>query len=774
MTRWIDPPAVEIPASFADLNLPPLIAQTLVRRGIDSLEAARAYLQPDSLPSEPFPNIEPAVERIRAAIHNHEMVCVWGDFDVDGQTSTTLLVQTLQALEANVTYYIPIRGKESHGVHIETLKPIIDNGAKLIVTCDTGITAYEAIDYANSRGVDVVVTDHHELGTRLPNAKAIINPKLLPEDHILANLAGVGVAYKLAEALIRGNDFSRSGAATEVTTTKLLDLVALGLIADVALLKGETRSLVQRGIQVLRNTGRIGLRVMAELSGTSLESLTEETIGFNFAPRLNALGRLGDANPAVELLITHDPSRARVLAAQIEGLNAQRRLLTSQVYEAAEAQLRENAELLNEPAIVLINQNWPGGVVGIVANKLVERYRKPTILLNQSEDGILRGSARSIEGLNITEAITTQKNLLRGFGGHPMAAGLALEAGKLADFRKGLARAIEKQLGNVVREESTLQIDSWLRLGEINLELAESLEALAPFGAGNPSLILATPKVSLRSVTTIGKNKEHLRLNVEDENGNIQSVLWWGGAGGELPEEGSKFDIAYSLRASTFRGDKQITLQFEEFRTVEEAPVELKKRQIEIVDYRSEAAEAWATIAKIQGQAPELEIWAEAMDKARGKGRFELLPSEQLAVYTTPPSPAELQAVLEIVRPKKVYLFAVSPAAEKPDVFLTRLAGFAKYVINQKGGKVTAGELAVATGQREGAIRLGLEWLSAGGHISIERDGSQDSVVLSSGKGELNQYLQRELYIAVKGILEETAAYRAHFARASVNRLLEQ
>jgi single-stranded-DNA-specific exonuclease len=209
---------------------------------------------------------------------------------VDGQTSTTVLVQTLQALGANVRYYIPIRGKESHGVHIETLKPLIENGAKLIVTCDTGITAYEAIEYANACGVDVVVTDHHDVGPTLPNAKAIVNPKLLPEDHILANLAGVGVAYKLAEALIRSNDsatrpggVSRSKTVANVVTTELLDLVALGLIADVALLKGETRSLVQRGIQVLRNTGRIGLRTMADLSGTSLESLTEETVGFSFA-----------------------------------------------------------------------------------------------------------------------------------------------------------------------------------------------------------------------------------------------------------------------------------------------------------------------------------------------------------------------------------------------------------------------------------------------------------------------------------------------------------
>jgi single-stranded-DNA-specific exonuclease len=409
-------------------------------------------------------------------------------------------------------------------------------------------------------------------------------------------------------------------------------------------------------------------------------------------------------------------------------------------------------------------------VVGIVANRLVERYRKPAILLNKSEDGILRGSARSIEGLNITEAITTQKDLLLGFGGHPMAAGLALDAGKLAEFRKGLSKAIEEQLGNIVREEPTLQIDAWLKLDDIDLEFAESLEALAPFGAGNPALTFATHKVKLRSFTIIGKNKEHLRLTVEDENQNVQSILWWGGAGNELPEEGSKFDIAYSLRASTFRGDKQVTLQFEEFRIIQEAPAELRKHKIEVVDYRMESADAAASLATIQEQAPGLQIWAEGPDKAKGISRFDLHLADELAIYTAPPSPVELQAALETVRPKKVYLFGIPPVTEKADAFLSRLAGFAKYVINQKGGKVTVAELAVATGQREGAIRLGLEWLAAGGHISIQRD--DETVFLSSGNGDLNQYLQRELYVAVRGILEETRAYRAHFQRADAESLM--
>ena len=630
--------------------------------------------------------------------------------------------------------------------------PILDNGARLIVTCDTGITAHAAVDYIHERGAQVVITDHHDLGTTLPNAEAIVNPKLLPEGHLLANLAGVGVAYKLAEALLDGG-----------RSEDLLDLVALGLIADVALLKGETRSLAQKGIQRLRETGRLGLRVIAELSNTLLETLTEETIGFTFAPRLNALGRLGDANPAVELLLTSDPARARVLATQIEGLNAQRRLLTSQVYEAAEAQLRENPSLLDEPALVLSHPNWPGGVVGIVANKLVERYHKPALLLTESDDGILRGSARSVEGLHITEAISANADLLLGFGGHPMAAGLSLRLEHLTAFRRGLGQAVEAQLGQTVREEPTLQVDAWLGLDQLTLELADSLEALAPFGAGNPKLTLASRQVTLKAVSEIGKTKEHLRLNVEDAHGNAQSILWWGGAGADLPETGTPLDIAYSLRASSFRGQKQVTLQFEEWRVIEEKTAEIRPAKIEVVDYRLQ-------VGRLKDLKAGTLVWAEGADKDKGKPRFELVPADEFAIWTTPPSPAELRRALEIVRPKIVTMFAVPPAEEKPEAFLNRLTGLCKYALSNYGGRTQLVKLAAALSARESAVEIGLQWLAAGGHLSV--DVEEDEVILSAQKPEANPYLQKELYVALKGLLNETFAYRKYFFSAKLNSLL--
>ena len=420
--------------------------------------------------------------------------------------------------------------------------------------------------------------------------------------------------------------------------------------------------------------------------------------------------------------------------------------------------------MLNEPAIILSHRDWPGGVVGIVANKLVERYYKPAIRLTESDDGVLRGSARSIEGLHITEAIAANKDLLLNFGGHPMAAGLSLQTDKLNAFKKGIGKAIENQIGKIILEEPTLQIDAWLKLNEINFELAHSLESLAPFGAGNPELILATCNLTLKSVKEIGKTKEHRRIVVADESGTKQNLLWWNSADEELPDVETKMDVAFSLRSSTYRGENQLTLQFQDFRVVEEKPIEIQKSKIKIIDRRVENR-------KLDEMPFDVLVWAEGIDKAKGASRFDLHPADEFAIYTIPPSSVELRAALGVVRPKTIYLFAVSPAAEKTDEFLSRLAGMMKFTINQRRGKANIKELAAATAQRETTIRLGLEWLEAGGHLKVEEENGE--LNLANADGIPNPYLQRELFSAVKGLLEETAAYRNYFSRAEAESLFK-
>ena len=480
---------------------------------------------------------------------------------------------------------------------------------------------------------------------------------------------------------------------------------------------------------------------------------------------MNALGRLGDTNPIVELLTTSDPVRANVLAVQLEGLNIERKLLCDQVYQAAEAQLRENPELLAQPVIVLAHPLWPGGVVGIVASKLVERYRKPAILMTAPNGEPVRGSARSVEGLNITAAIAAQKDILLGFGGHPMAAGLSLEAEKLAEFRRKLSKTVEKMLGEARIEEAVLQIDGWLNLDDANLDLAEHLESLAPYGPGNEKLTLASRNLTVKTSVKLGKNKEHLKLTVEDETGAIQQILWWDGGSEELPD--GKFDLAYTLRASDWRGVRQAQLEFVDFRLVEGEKIAVQRKPLEVVDYRR-VERGQSLLAACE---PACEIWAEGADKksVNGCDRQELKPAQTLIVWTTPPSPEELKSALEAVKPEKVLVFAISPGMDELKPFLERLAGLLKFVLNKKAGKTSLTELAAATAQKVAVARLGLEWLSKRGQVSVEFSG--ENLHLTAG-GVLDEIAALTVESQLRSLLQETAAFRAHFEKSDLKSLL--
>jgi single-stranded-DNA-specific exonuclease len=760
---WTELPSIHSPAPLPDLH--PLVSRMLLRRGITTAEAARAFLDPQAYspaPATDLPGLAKAVDHLEMAIRKPQSICVWGDFDVDGQTSTTILYQTLKELDADVTFHIPVRERESHGVNVPILKEIIDSGAQLILTCDTGISAHDAATYARSRGVDMLISDHHDLPASLPQAAAIVNPKLLPGGHPLATLSGSGVAYKLAEEL-----YARFERSAEVS--KHLDLAALGLVADLARLTGDARYLVQCGLTALRNTQRLGLQIMLEMAELIPANLTEEHIGFVLGPRLNALGRLGDANPAVDLLTTTDPLRARVLATQLEGLNTQRQLLCSQVTRAAEDQLRLDPSLLAQPVLVLGHASWPGGVVGIVASHLVERYQKPAILFSMPKDEPARGSARSIEGLNITAAITAQKDLLRNFGGHPMAAGLSMEKDNLPEFRRRLAKTVAEMLGDI-QTEANLEIDAWLDLPEITLELASALETLAPYGPGNEKLILATHAVKMQSKTAIGRNKEHLKLAVGDKAGNSQTVLWWNGAEEKdtLPE--SRFDLAYTLRASDWKGARQIQMELVDFHSLEDK-TEVKNKQLEIVDYRN-VIEPLEILSALKQQST-LIIWAEGTGKKQigGKGRHELVPATALAIWTIPPSPEELRLALAKVQPQEVYLFAAMDPIETPEAYIERLAGLLKYAIKHYGGKVTFSELETATAQRSITVRKGMEWLVAQGKISIQME-TENEVLVSFANSPKDPSISARLLQEIQSQLTETAAYHLHFKHADKSALL--
>ena len=747
----------------------PLVAQTLWRRGVKTKEQARAFLDAQAYqPSSPFdlPDMEKTVARLERAIREGEQICVWGDFDVDGQTATSLLVSLLQGLGARVSYHIPVRARESHGVNLPVLRQVLEAGAQVVLTCDTGVSAHEAALFARQAGVDFLVTDHHDLPDELPQAYTLVNPKRMQASHPLATLPGVGVAYKLAEALLQR-------AGREEACAQFLDLVALGIVADVATLQGDTRYLLQRGLKTLRQTERRGLQAMMEFAEVNPRLLNEEQIGFMLGPRMNALGRLADANLAVELLTMDNLSRARTLALQLESLNEQRKLLTSQVFQGALAQIEAEPGLLRTPALVLAHAGWPAGVLGIVASRLVERYGKPVILLTTPPAQAGRGSARSVEGVNITAAIAEQQDMLAGFGGHPMAAGLSLPPSQdvqeqVERFRRRLAGSILAMTGGVTPEKQ-IDIDATIPLGQISMDFVEDMERLAPFGAGNPPLCLCAPSLKLGNSSALGKNEEHLLLIVEDQDGESHRVVWWQGAGWSKPE--GYFDLAYHVRASSYRGERQVQVELVDFRPAQdETGALIIEPSLEVIDLRH-APRAEQRLSELRSTLEGIQVWCEGglREEVAGLDRNQLAPGRYLVVWTAPPGPRELATAVQAVAPQVVYLFAHDPGLDQAQAFLERLAGLVKRALSQEPVVVEVSRLAAATAQRPATVMAGLNWMAARGIVRMVRQ-EGERVWLEAGDGVTGE----ELAAAAAGLkeqLEESAAYRAYYGRADVGAL---
>jgi single-stranded-DNA-specific exonuclease len=485
----------------------------------------------------------------------------------------------------------------------------------------------------------------------------------------------------------------------------------------------------------------------------------------------------------VELLTTDSLERARILATELEGLNAQRKLLCDQVFQAAQAQIEHDPSLLEHSALVLSHPSWPAGVIGIVASRLVERYHRPTVLIATPPGEMGRGSARSIEGVNIAAAIAAQQEMLVRFGGHPMAAGLTIDPepcpeyieGRVPEFRRALSRTVSEMLADsegLGKPLGSLPIDGYLSLADLSLDLVEDLERLAPFGPGNPPLTLVSKGLSLTSHSTVGRTGEHLQLIVEDEEGTAQRVIWWQGANWPLPE--GRFDLAYVVRASDYRGQRDVQVEWVDARPIEEPRPDgfPKTRQVlEIVDYRREPSPR-QVLERLRAQE-DVQIWSEAEARAEvgGRDRYELKPSKVLIIWTTPPGPAEWRTVLEKVAPETVYLFGIDPDLDHPEVFLRRLAGLTRYALNSHQGRANVSTLAAATAQREATVRQGIAWLAARGHLVVLSE-EGDEIQLAEGDRVADPKGFQKPLGSLKALLEETAAYRAHFARADRETLI--
>lgn len=565
--RWIMPlPLREesVSALSESLGLPDDVCRILLRRGVDAPDQARAFLRPQlSAVHSPYdlPDMQPAVERVERAIDGGQTILVHGDYDADGMSSAALLTLGLRDLGGRVEAFVPHRTRDGYDLSDAGLEKAAELGASLIVTADCGVTAAGAVRRAAQMGIDVVVTDHHRPGGELPPAVAVVNPMLEGSAYPFRDLAGVGVAFKLLAAL-----HERAGADAPLLNQHL-DLVALGTVADQMPLTGENRILVRAGLRALERSLKPGLRSLLATAGIPTDRpIDSEHVSFRLAPRLNSVGRMGEADAGLQLLLATDEDAAEGLAAHLERQNAERRLTDRQVYEQARAQVR--ASLRDEDrAVVLWGDDWHPGVLGIVASRLVERFHRPSVVI--SFDGeVGRGSGRSTDGFHLFNALQECEPLLERFGGHRMAAGLTVRRERVEELAARLRDLARRDLSDRVPVRE-LRLDLEVPLSRLDADLLRWLNHLAPFGSGNPQPILAVRGVAFERLARVGSDGGHLRLQLVQDGHRIPAIGF--GLGRRLQEARSagRADVAVEITENRWNGRREVQARILDFRPCE-------------------------------------------------------------------------------------------------------------------------------------------------------------------------------------------------------------
>ncbi len=550
-SRWLlpSPDPRDVEALVSALRIAAPAAGILVHRGLGDPAAARRFLQPslddlhDPLTMRDMPR---AVARLREAIRDGQKTLIYGDYDVDGTTSVVLLTKAIELAGGASSYYVPHRLKDGYGMRPEVVETAAAEGVKLIVSVDTGIRAAEVVRRAGELGVDVIVTDHHLPETELPPALAVLNPNRPDCPYPDKNLCGAGVAFKLAQALLATLPWTPE--KTRRVCESFLKLVAIATVADVVPLTGENRVMVKHGLDDLRAVRNAGLRALLDVAGFTGNTVpTARQVAFQIAPRLNAAGRMDTAMAAIELFLTGDPARARELAQQLDGQNAERRQVEDEIRDTCERLAVDESSA----ALVYYGENWHRGVLGIVASRLVERLHRPVFVIGRNpEDGLAQGSGRSIPAFHLLEAMEAMPDLFVRFGGHQHAAGVTLEAARVGEFRERFNAYAAARLSP---EDflPRMDVDAVIEFGDITDPGVQEVLALAPFGHGNPPPLLAALDVEVAAQPVVMKEK-HLRVMVR-QNGRALPLKAWNFAerAGEMPP-GARVDITFTLEEDAY------------------------------------------------------------------------------------------------------------------------------------------------------------------------------------------------------------------------------
>ncbi|MBN2057510.1 MAG: single-stranded-DNA-specific exonuclease RecJ [Candidatus Saganbacteria bacterium] len=547
-----------------ELNLFPLTAQVLINRGIKDTAHAAMFLKPSLNhlrdPLE-IPDAAQAVKRVLEAREKQEKVLVFGDYDVDGVTGTAILIHALASLGIKADHYIPHRYEEGYSLSLDSVRRIAERGTDLIITVDCGVSSLKEIALARSLGIDVIVTDHHNIPDCLPPAHSMVNPKRLAKEHPSCDLSGAGVAFKFAWALLR-----LSGSRDKQFLASLLDLAALGTISDVVPLTAENRVLAVNGLKLINSRPRPGLKRLIEVSALK-GGVNVNHVYFALAPRINAAGRLEHASTSLELLLTDDESKAGQLARELNDINLRRRDIGGDIKDEVLQRLETCAD--QQRLCFLSGCDWHPGVIGIVASQIVDRFCRPAVLVGIN-DGVGRGSARSVEGLDIFALLNECRDLFIDFGGHAGAAGFEIEPGKVAELEQRLNRLA----GSRIPEEALkpkLRLDAVLDPAAITLNLIKELEMLAPHGEGNPQPVFMSQELELGGMRCVGKDGRHLKLKLNNGGADLDTIGFGLGYLEPTLKFATKYDVAYMLEANEWDGFETAQLKLADIRPAEQS-----------------------------------------------------------------------------------------------------------------------------------------------------------------------------------------------------------
>jgi single-stranded-DNA-specific exonuclease len=709
---------IEIAPEVEELVGSKIVAQILANRGVDTFKKAAYFLNPEKIvPQSPFvfSDMQKSVERIAKAIETAQKIAIYGDFDCDGVTSTALLYKTLKYLGANVIYYMPDRAQEGHGLNSKAIVQLISkHSIKLIITVDNGISNLAEIKLAQGFGTDVIITDHHEAPPELPCAFAIINPKApdaldeklsIEEMSDLQNLAGVGVAYKLAQALLA--HYKKEDFADEI-----IHLVSIGTIADVVPLIGENRHYVRKGLEVLALKQPSGLIKLIKSAGADISKITSETIAFSVAPRINAAGRLDNAGLAVEFFAEEDDEKLDSYVKQLNNHNQNRQQLCDTTFMEAEFKIKEEINLNINKGIVLYDENWHAGVIGIVASKLVEKYHRPAFLITYNkEKNQARCSARGVEGFHLYETLKELTDILGHFGGHALAAGFSLDLNtiKINEFIKILNNTINARLSENPLQ-SFLNIDAEVNPEDVNLDLINKLSMLSPFGSANPSPVFSLSSLQLKDFKTMGSSANHLKMFFSTEEKVVFEAVWWNRNTIEA-QVLEKIDVVFCPKANFFNGKSTIQLELKDIRRIadEEEPVEnipeLFPSSLTWLDHRKKINIFKAVNNYLKTTSDEIAVFVENREivkileeyseiTSRITDRLNVSKVDEVMLFDYPADSIILQSIIEMAEPKKIHVMPFTLKTISLPVVIKNVSGMLKYAHAQKDGMIYIDEIA--------------------------------------------------------------------------------